>query len=233
MIYIIYLLFFLSRISQCTTSPKRGLVYVPNKKYPSEDSIWDAPGTDLTWYYNYQSTSTSEYDKSNMQFVPMLWGQPSSSGSFYNDVKGMIDKGMNITYVLGFNEPDGTSSSGGSNIQPDTAAAIWLREIEPLKNLGIKLGSPATQGGSSGTDWLASFFYNCQNCTIDFVTVHWYGDFEGMASHCGELYANFGKRPLWVTEFALANTDLQDTQSFYNQSVNWLDNLTYVFSTRS
>ena len=45
-----------------------------------------------------------------------------------------------------------------------------------------------------------------------------------MASHVGQYRAAF-MLPIWVTEFADPNTNLQDTQSFYNQSTQYLDRL--------
>jgi Glycosyl hydrolase catalytic core len=226
MVTILFVLLSALFSSSHASTNKRGLIYIPNKKYPGDDSIWERPGSDLTWYYNYGASPTSEYSNSNLQFVPMLWGTPSSSGSFYNTVKSLKDGGMNITHVLGFNEPDGTSSQGGSNIAPDKAAALWIKEIEPLKSLGIKLGAPACQGSPSGTNWLSSFIYNCNgNCTIDFIPVHWYGNFEGFASHVGQIYASFGNKTIWATEFALSGASLANSQTFYNQSSSFLDQL--------
>ena len=40
----------------------------------------------------------------------MLWGAAGSS-TFLSDVQSQIKAGANITYVIGFNEPDGDSST--------------------------------------------------------------------------------------------------------------------------
>jgi len=92
--------------AQSTASSKRGLCYVPSTKYPGDDDIWDNSTSDLTWYYNYQASPSAVYQGSKLQFVPMLWGNPTvpaTDMSFYNTVKGLIQGGMNITYVLGKN----------------------------------------------------------------------------------------------------------------------------------
>ena len=34
--------------------------------------------------------------------------------------------------------------------------------------------------------------------------------------------------PIWVTEYAIPNASLQDSQVFYNQSSQYLDRLEYV-----
>ncbi|CAD6593227.1 MAG: hypothetical protein ASARMPRED_007170 [Alectoria sarmentosa] len=194
-----------------TTSSKRGLVYVPNEKYPLDDANWDSPTSDLTWYYNYASKPSSSFANfPKLQFVPMLWGTGNSS-TFLSDVQNQIKAGDNITYVLGFNEPDGESSTGGSDIPAETAAQIWMQQIEPLARQGVKLGAPACTGAETGLQW-----------TKDFFTACWYSNFQGLASHIGEYVGTFNKT-IWVTEFADANVNLQDAQTFYNQSSSYLD----------
>lgn len=93
------------------TSSKRGLVYVPSEKHPQDDANWDSPTSDLTWYYNYGSKPSPVFANiPKLQFVPMLWGAGNST-TFLSDVQSQIKAGANITYVLGFNEPDGDSST--------------------------------------------------------------------------------------------------------------------------
>lgn len=94
-----------------TTSSKRGLVFVPSENHPQDDANWDSPTSDLTWYYNYASKpSPALAGAPKLQFVPMLWGAGNST-TFLSDVQSQIKAGANITYVLGFNEPDGESST--------------------------------------------------------------------------------------------------------------------------
>ncbi|KAL8779863.1 MAG: hypothetical protein Q9213_006733 [Squamulea squamosa] len=209
------------------SSSKRGLVYVPNTKHMSDDSIWTSESSDLTWYYNYGSKPSPAFSNSTkLQFVPMLWG---SSTTFLNDVTSQIENGANISYVLAFNEPDGGGATGGSAIPADTAAATWQREIEPLKKLGVKLGAPAVTGAPSGKVWLQNFFNACKgNCSADFIPVHWYGNFEGLASHVGEVRAAYQNLTMWVTEYANNNVPLEDSQSFYNQSSQFFDRIDYI-----
>lgn len=59
------------------------------------------------------------------------------------------------------------------------------------------------------------------------MPVHWYGNFQGLASHIGEIVGTFNKT-VWVTEFADSGADLQDSQTFYNQSSTYMDSLQYV-----
>lgn len=149
------------------TSSKRGLVYIPSQQNPPDDAVWDAPSSDLSWYYNYQSKPSPAFaDNSKLEFVSMLWG---SSSSFLIDVQSQIEAGANIKYVLG--EPDGDSSTyifrkdlctygkathrktcqgmltlehpigGASDIPAETAAQIWMRQMQPLAKQGVRFWS--------------------------------------------------------------------------------------------
>jgi hypothetical protein len=188
-----------------SSSSKRGLVFTPNKTTRADDAIWVKKPTSLTWYYNYKPTPESTYDdvpQSEFEFVPMMWGAPTSIGdtTFLTTVKSLInDKGVNITNVLSFNEPDGPFVYGGSNMEPSAAAQIWVNNMIPLQEMGVRVGLPACTGGSTGLPWLQNFLSECsklvstddekRNCTYDFVTIHWYGNFEGLASHMGQYSA--------------------------------------------
>ena len=188
-----------------TSSSKRGLVFTPNSTTRADDKIWVQKPSDLTWYYNYKPSPDSTYSdlpQSQFEFVPMMWGAPSSTSdtTFLSTVKGLIkDQGINITNVLSFNEPDGPYSWGGSNMEPATAAQIWVNNMIPLQQMGVRVGLPACTGGTTGVPWLTKFLSECsklvstdkkqQNCTYDFITIHWYGNFEGLASHMGEYSA--------------------------------------------
>ena len=181
-------------------SSKRGLVFVPSTKYPQDNQIWDETGTDLTWYYNYGPTPSTAYSnrsQSEFEFVPMLWGAPTSTSdnTFLTGIQQLISSGIKISHVLTFNEPDGTTSTGGSNVDPTVAAQTWIREIEPLRKIGIQAGAPAVTGSQGGFTWLTEFFDACTsqgtNCTADFIPIHWYGDFPGLASHIGQVVGTY------------------------------------------
>jgi len=211
-----------------TRSAKRGLVYVPSSDNPEDDQIWISNNSDLTWYYNYQQGPSPAYINTSLEFVPMLWGAPISTAdnSFLMNVTGQVLNGANITAVMSFNEPDGTTATGGSNVDPTLAASTWIREILPLRKLGLLLGAPAVTGANSGFTWLQEFFDACGgNCTADFIPVHWYGDFSGLASHIGQIQATYPQLKVWVTEFALEDSDLADSQVYFNTSCEYFDRL--------
>ncbi|KAH9889711.1 glycoside hydrolase family 128 protein [Xylariomycetidae sp. FL2044] len=231
---------FASLAQSQTHSPKRGLVFVPNDDSREDDAIWIGSDSDLTWYYNYGVFPTAAFaDKpqDEFAFVPMLWGSIDDT-SFLSSVSGLLDSGRDITHVLGFNEPDGAWDTGGSNILPSKAAQIWVDNMEPLAEKGIKLGLPACTGGWGGIPWLQEFLANCsalistdeeqKNCTYDFANIHWYGNFEGLASHMGSYSAAFPNVTQWITEYNYNDQDLTTTQTFFNMSTEYFDRLDSV-----
>jgi hypothetical protein len=212
-------------------STKRGLIYVPNPSYPSDDSIWLSPNTSLTWYYNYQASPSPHLSsRPDLHFVPMLWGAPASptDTTFLTTITTLLKSGTNITHILSFNEPD-SSSAGGSALTPALAASTWIRLLEPLRPLGVKLVAPAVTGAPTGLAWLAAFFDACNGgCTADVMPIHWYGDFDGLASHMAEKRARYPNMTTWVTEYALAQAPLGATQEFFNVTAEYFDRLGYV-----
>lgn len=204
--------------------PKRGLCHVASNVHSEDDQMWPQA---LSWYYNFGPDPSPEYGTdANMHFVPMLWGaRVTDTGTpFYDNVKQQIDNGANISYVLSFNEPDGPHVSGGSNLAASLAATRWKAEIQPLKELGIKVGAPAVTGGQSGWEWLDNWFRECDGgCSPDFIPVHWYGSFEGMMSHLGQVTARWPELEVWVTEYGWPHQDLETTQTFFNQSMEAMD----------
>lgn len=184
-----------------TRAGKRGLVFVPNEQWPEDYKIWVQTGSALTWYYNYGDKPSPVFagiSQQHFEFVPMLWGAANGT-SFLDSIRTQMDAGLNISHVIGFNEPDGPQQYGGSNLSPKAAAEIWVKNIAPLADRGVKLGLPACTGGWGGIPWLKQFLTSCsdiisaggpkRDCTYDFVNIHWYGNFDGLASHMGSYSA--------------------------------------------
>ena len=234
------------------SSTKRGLVYISSSTSATDDKLFVKSSTDLTWYYNYGETPTNSLESSSLGFVPMLWGaastDPTTDTSFLSRIKSQIDSGTNITHILTFNEPDGTASTGGSDIAADEAAKIWINEIVPLRAspYNLNVGLPAVTGYETGIEWLENFNSSCASlikssnssaawCVADFIPLHFYGSFEGLASWIGQIRAAYTTLPIWITEFAYPNATstssesaLGTTQSFYNTSTEYFDRIDYI-----
>lgn len=238
-----FYLYILSLSFTLAQTTKRGLCYVHNEDEPQDDKTWVQNGSDITWYYNYKDRPSPVYSnipQDKFEFIPMMWGvgDDPKDTTFLKNVKSLIEDGVNITHVLGFNEPNAGIDVGGSNIDPKTAAQAWVANFEPLGQMGIKLGLPACTGGWDGFPWLLNFIGNCseilsqdgpeKNCTWDFLPVHWYDNFEGLASHIGERLAQWPDAEIWVTEYALAHQELNPTKKHFETTLEWLDREDFI-----
>lgn len=203
-------------------SSKRGLIGVDNV-----NSFRDHPtllaGPALSWAMNYGTQPGNSSWFGTLEFVPQLWGANDAS-SFQEDVLANVPA---TKHIYAFNEPDGTGP-GQATMSPAEAAATWQKYVEPLKAHNISLGSPACTGTDGGIQWMKEFYGNCSDCTVDFLTTHWYGSFEGLAAHIGNIYNVFNGTPIWITELAIAGAPIDDTVYMFNTSVHWLDSLSWV-----
>ncbi|KAJ3777952.1 glycosyl hydrolase catalytic core-domain-containing protein [Lentinula raphanica] len=200
---------------------KRGL------SYPSTDNIPDVLNINQTksvisWQYDWGLTPPPNLAQSGVEYVPMQWG----SGGIDNLSVAIKAQGANV--LLTFNEPDFDEQS---NIDPNSAAQLWMQHIEPLRSdiPGIKIGAPAVSSGGTGFPWLTTFFSACGNCTFDFLPIHWYGEgVGGFYDYLYQMYGTFGNKTIWVTEYA--DTSLNDTEvmDFINQTTVFMDGLDFV-----
>jgi hypothetical protein len=192
------LLLAMAMYTDATQFSKRGLCFVPNSTTPQDDFIWTERPSAMTWYYNYAPLPSHVFanlTQDEFEFVPMLWGAPENINdtAFLDTVQAIVKNGTRISNVLTFNEPD-LSQWGGSGVDPAFGAQVWVNNIVPLQQMGIRAGLPAPSGSTEGLPWIRQFLGNCseitgEDCVYDFVTLHWYGSFEGLASHIGEYVA--------------------------------------------
>lgn len=185
-----------------STTPKRGLVYIPSAIFPKDDAIFLGAKNAMTWYYGYTSKAPAAVvgTAAALEFVPMLWGD--GTNSFISDVRNAVPK---VKYVLAFNEPDMITDWGGSNITPQRAADAFKSYIQPLATNGVKLGAPAVSGASWGRDWLVDFMKACTGCQIDFIPLHWYGDFNGLKAQLTWASTTFPGKKIWLTELGFSD----------------------------
>lgn len=228
--------------SQSTTfASKRGLAYLGDAHSSDEDLLLSA-NSSIDWYYNWSPNPVAGL---SLAFVPLLHGL-SDAGSA-SELGTINSLPASSTHLLTFNEPDGTTSSGGSAISPSDAAKAYIDDIVPLRTSSSRswnISHPATTGSSSGLAWLQEFNASCwdidpdNGCPADFVALHWYGDFAGLASWIGtlrEFYVTNASSGVasddvefWITELALPQGDADETVDMLNQSLSYLDGLDYV-----
>ncbi|KAF2034043.1 hypothetical protein EK21DRAFT_97822 [Setomelanomma holmii] len=224
-------------------SSKRGFAYIGDTH--ASDNRLLSSSSPLKWYYNWSPyPNTALIPSDSLEFIPMVHGIDSTQTPQTEQVIHNLPKSS--THLLSFNEPDGTTNSGGSSITPDDAAKAYLDYVVPYRNgsrggRNWKISHPSTTGSPNGLNWLRSFNTSCykldpkNGCPTDFVAAHWYGAFDGLASWLGtldEFYNTNSSRnnpvKIWVTEMGLPQQSASNTVGMMNQTLPYLDKLEYL-----
>lgn len=121
----------------------------------------------------------------------------------------------------------------------DSAVAAWKTHMQPYASKNIELGSPAVTSMADkghGLDWLESFLEKCNDCTIDFITLHYYANPEDK----NNLAAAFKKhierakdmldrkklnKPIWVTEVGILPgkpRGIEVDTAFMKEVIGWM-----------
>ncbi|ORY60751.1 glycosyl hydrolase catalytic core-domain-containing protein [Pseudomassariella vexata] len=203
----------------------------------SDDNLLLSANSPISWYFTW-SLYTSQYFNDSISFVPLIHGLDDASS---DDLATNLDSlPVSSTHLLTFNEPDGTTGSGGSSISPKDAAQSYIDNVVPLRSGDGRtwnISHPVVTGSSQGLDWLTSFNESCwdidseNGCPADFVAVHWYGDFAGLSWWLDQISDFYNPSStttglkLWITEMAIPKKDEDDTISMLNQSITYLDGL--------
>ncbi|TFL00569.1 hypothetical protein BDV98DRAFT_104981 [Pterulicium gracile] len=149
--------------------------------------------------------------------APMLWGDKHIDPWVKNVINGPDNYAK---YALGMNEPNEKSQA---NIDPWHAAGLWQQYIQPLKNRGYTLISPACTNGPDGKEWMKNFIDACKGCTIDAIAVHYYGtSAQGMIDHSEDYFNTFGK-PIWITEAACQDFSGRNQQCNQGQIFDFMN----------
>ncbi|RMZ70789.1 Alkali-sensitive linkage 1 [Pyrenophora seminiperda CCB06] len=224
---------------------KRGFSYIGDSHAP-DTHLLTSGNSPLAWYYNWSPYPTTNLVPSNssLEFVPMVHGiDATKDAQTERVIRGLPDSSK---HLLTFNEPDGTTGSGGSSIEPKDAAKAYIDYVVPFRDGssgGRKwlISHPVTTGSPNGLDWLRRFNESCYDidskngCPADFVAAHWYGNFDGLKSWLAtldEFYNTNSTRDqplkIWLTETALPKEDEKNTVGMMNQTLPYLDSTDYV-----
>lgn len=187
-------------------------------------------------YWNYGwSAVRSTLQPDDIEWVPMIWG-----GHNANAVQQRIDtyvvphiKSGTVKRILGYNEPD---SPNQSNMTVERALEIW----PSLASTNASLISPSCAVPASA--WMISFMTTaastCQR--VDWLAVHWYGsaNFIPFRNTIRNYYYMYGKKPILLTEFAVADyttTTLagngntrEEVLAFMKLALPWLESRSWI-----
>ena len=145
------------------------------------------------WFYTWGS-KMPESIPPGMEYVPMIWGRWSSNDQTMQRLASEKHKTL-----LGFNEPDQKEQA---NMTVEQALEIWPR----LMKSGMRLGSPS--GVHPDGEWMEAFMEEVKRrgYRVDFIAVHsYYGKTPKHFLKRMEKIHKLYKRPLWITEFAVAD----------------------------
>ncbi len=194
---------------------KRGICFTLRQK--GKEGSWEknlARIKALKPYWNYSwGMERIEQQPANIEFIPMAWGAWNSDNfqkALNKYVVPKIKQGL-VKRFLGFNEPD---KSDQANMPVDAALKYW----PILEKLGIPLCSPAcanplgdddTSNQGVGGSWMRQFMREAEKrgYRVDYIGVHWYGSPSPtfFKERMLKIYNAYGKRPLLITEFAVAD----------------------------
>ncbi|KAG8707159.1 hypothetical protein FRC09_001988 [Ceratobasidium sp. 395] len=188
----------------------------------------------VSWYYTWGPNDWTE-NKNTLEYVPMFWG-PKNQDSFTTYVNPDTIASQGIKHVLGMNEPE---QVGQSNLTATEAVQWWQTYLEPLRQYGVSLGSPAMSAATRSKQWLLDFAAACApvgGCNYDFIALHWYGvNTTKFITYLEDMHATFPDKPIWLTEFACHNFQdggeqctYPDAVAFLNTTQAWLDQQDYI-----
>lgn len=228
-----------------SSTTKVGLSVI-GKPHASDLARLVAETSPISWYMTWSLYPHGEVARQAggkaVEFLPMVHrqdlegpggagtpGQPSLAARLPGPAGG--------NRLLTFNEPDGDVASGGTAMAPDDAARLYLEHVLPLRPRW-RISHPTPTGSPRGLAWLRAFVAACEarnpgvGCPADFVSLHWYGDLNGLRWWMGELAAFYRPRErrlgFWLTELALPGQDAHANLAFLRDAVGYLKDLDYV-----
>lgn len=227
---------------------KRGISFIPETAASDYDILLSSNSSPIAWYYTWSPVPAPAAQifpwggGSDIEFVPTLQGL--GDGDLAEDIKKLGNLTSASKHLFTFNEPDGTTESGGSAITPREAAEAYIQQIVPLR-ARFRISHPSVTGSQRGLQWLRDFDSACREidpehgCPTDFVVAHWYGDLGGLAWWLGQLvglYVNGGQHgfeseedlEIWVKELGIAAAPEEANVGMMEQALPYLDGLTYV-----
>ncbi|KAF2789442.1 glycoside hydrolase family 128 protein [Melanomma pulvis-pyrius CBS 109.77] len=224
-------------------NPKRGIAYLGDT-HKSDNSLLLRDVSPLSWYYTWSLyPATAQIPASELEFTPLIHGIDGAEDSATkNALNGLPASSQ---HLLTFNEPDGTTDSGGSSISPEDAAKAYIEHIAPYRSGNSRnwnISHPSVTGSPRGLEWLQDFNTSCyeidekNGCPTDFIAAHWYGAFDGLKGWLSSLDDFYNgnrsddepKLKIWVTEMALPKADAEATVGMMNETLPYLDGLDYV-----
>ncbi|CAO1636251.1 unnamed protein product [Parajaminaea phylloscopi] len=180
---------------------------------------------DISFYHHWQEGAVDQMPK-HIEYVPMFWG-PKYWGK-WEERKQEIKK-FKSNRILAFNEPD---VKGQSDMTPEYAATLFMKELQPYRKKGIKVSSPQIVWD---VNWMDSFLKHlrAKGGDVDFMAIHWYGSYTELSKFkkwVSKIHKRYNKA-VWVTEYgvtASSHPSQGQIKNFHVQATNWMRKVGYV-----
>lgn len=202
----------------------------PGKKGLAIGAAFDSDGSRLNrmhvaWYYNWTMKPNSAVTSGC--FVPMYWGKRGQLQTIVDTTRDPYPA------LLILNEPDFKN-------QANRTISEALDEAPSIGKLAVRVSAPTA--ARPFDTWMRDYMVQAAKRGIrsDFVPVHWYGapDSDRFIDFLERLHALY-KKPLWITEFAVADWHStkygtknrfseDDVVKFIRQTLPRLERLDYV-----
>lgn len=179
----------------------------------------------VEWYWHWEMGAVDTMP-SDVEYVPNFWGK--SKWDDWTQRKKEIKK-FNSKRILAFNEPD---VPGQSNMNPQEAANIFMQELQPYRNKGVKVSSPQIVWD---VDWMDKFLkaLRKQGGDVDYMAVHWYGsykDLAGLKTWVKKINKRYNKA-VWLTEYGVtqkSQPSQADVKNFHIAATDFLRSQSYM-----
>lgn len=224
---------------QLSLPGKKGICYsLPlsdsGKRSPEENDairkehIRRIAALNLSWNYSWNIALVDEQPES-VEFTPMVFGGKGLHGAdapqkladqLAREVAPHV-RSERVKRLLGPNEPDREKHG---NLSVEQALDLW----PPMEALGVPLCSPSaanTEGGKGfGGHWMPEFMREVERrgLRVDYIGAHAYSgpNPAEVKKRLQRIYDKYGKRPLLVTEFGVADWKTLDgvSKNRYSQA---------------
>lgn len=194
----------LSLAAQVNAGPrKKGLCLAAKKRSPEMVARF-LKSVNARWIYNW-NINPPEILPTGVQYTPMIYNGGSANNQAIARVKSKV-KAYSYKELLGFNEPDAESQG---NTSVEKALELWPK----LEATGLRLGSPACVHPDN--EWMTAFMKGAEKrgLRVDFVCMHSYGGpgVESLVKRIEQVHQLY-KRPIWITEFAVADWEAKSPE---------------------
>lgn len=184
-----------------------------------------------SWVYMWKAEKPEDVPR-GIEYVPMVFGKKDRTEANVEYVKNAKRK-EDFRFLLGFNEPDGSNQA---NMTVEEALAAWPKLMEA----GLPLVSPAAVRVEG--EWMEAFMDGVEKkgYRVDYIAIHHYGgsDPEAFLKRLERVHKKY-KRPLWITEFAVADWQANELsenrfstgeiKKFMREVLPKLERLDYVY----